>query len=405
MRKSIDVEGIFSTIANEKLAKSWKVRIDHCLEWLAMAPNSTNKLMSITQLKEELEFAKANIELLSEEDYKWLLEQEKSPTIESKKSKKSLTIDSPEFKEALANAPFVCKTHDNSDTEVMDKFKKVATKFTATTKALTDAISKPKVGNKEVSESRSTRWLVQIIKGKDIYYRTLRTANRMSPSILDAKCYVSENAAKQAIVSVVAENADNEAMYFWKIEAKEVLCTESSSRTIELVNSVVEAVEIPDDEKFVLWSNGSNEFFVQIDSTGVRTTKNLDEATKYVSYKSASQAVKKTDKEFPYRFSISTVKNVKPFVLPVEKPVTKAQVRARKPKIKEEWVLYINEFIGGKPVYYSRSAEIKIPNYKSTYNLEDAMRFPSYGAATKAKCKLIKAGFITLEVANVEDCK
>jgi hypothetical protein len=37
--------------------------------------------------------------------------------------------------------------------------------------------------------------------------------------------------------------------------------------------------------------------------------------------------------------------------------------------------------------------------------LNMAKKFPSYGAATKAKCKLIKAGFITLEVANVEDCK
>lgn len=371
------------------------------------------------------------------------------------------------------------------------------------------------------SESQSTRWIVQITKGKDVYYRTLRTANRMSPSIYDAKCYVSESAAKQAVNSVAIENRlltlstvnNGNIAESCVVDVKEVLCTESSSRTIEIVNkprksmdidgpefkealasapfvckihcdseeeppvvkklvdntvkkvrkarkvyliqdkntkqyvtkvdhnnftevelnkdisearlytsmnnaiadckylsrykdtnckAQLEVVEMLDDEKFVLWSNGCNEFFVRIDSTGIRTTKNLDEATRYVSYKSASTAVKKTDKELPYRFSISMVKNVKPPILPVEKPVTKAQVRARKPKVKEEWVLCAN---GTNDVPWYYNGEISIPTGHLTNNLEDAKRFSSYSAATKARDKLIKAGFVALDVANVEDCK
>jgi hypothetical protein len=394
-----------------KRAKLWRNKVEDLIKSVVVA--STEYKNGYQQkLKEELEFAKANIELLSEDDYKWILEQKKSPAVESKKSKKSLSIDSLEFKEALANAPFVCKTHDNSDTEVMDKFKKAATKFTDTTKALTDVISKPKLGNAMSSESRSTRWLVQIIKGKDTYYRTLRTANRMSPSILDAKCYVSENAAKQAANSVAIENRlltlstvnSGNIAESCVVEVKEVLCTESSSRTIELVKPVVEAIEIPDDEKFVLWSNGSNEFFVQIDSTGIRTTKNLDEATKFLSYKSASQAVKKTDEEFPYRFSISAVKNVKSLVLPVEKPVTKAQVRARKPKVKEEWVLYTSGLTTPFQYYHLPSPGL----WDTTTKLGNAKKFSSYSAASKVRHKLIQDGFPGFEVGeskDFEDCK
>jgi hypothetical protein len=158
----------------------------------------------------------------------------------------------------------------------------------------------------------------------------------MSPSILDAKCYVSENAAKQAANSVAIENRlltlstvnNGNIAESCVVEVKEVLCTESSSRTIELVKPVVEAVE---------------------------------------------------------------------------KPITKAQVRARKPKVKEEWVLYTHDF-KGKPWYYH--GEISIPTHQSSMLLEEAKKFPSYGAATKAKCKLIKAGFATLEVAELgEFCK
>jgi len=37
--------------------------------------------------------------------------------------------------------------------------------------------------------------------------------------------------------------------------------------------------------------------------------------------------------------------------------------------------------------------------------LEMAVKFPSYARAVNARFELVKAGFIALDVANVEDCK
>lgn len=449
MRKSINVETVTSAIINKERARMWGTKVTELVQ--NYVASTTFKADWCKKLKEEIEFAKANIELLSEEDYKWLLGYTSGLTLVS------------------------------TDTEVMDK---------------------PKSNNGESSESQSTRWIVQITIGKDIYYRTLKTKNRMSPSIYDAKCYVSENAAKQAIVSVVAENASNPAMSC-VLDVKEVLCTETSSRTIQIVKKPkksmdidspefkkalasapfvckthcdseeppvvkkpvdstvkkvrkskkvyliqdkktkqyvtkvdhsnftevdldkdisearlytsmgnadsdckylsrykdtnckvqLEVVEMPDDEKFVLWSNGSLEFFVRIDSTGIRTTKNIDEATRYVSYKSASTAVKKTDKELPYRFSISTVKNVKPLVLPVEKPVKKV----KEPKVKEEWVLY--QVVGTHPYYYIA------PTNKVTPLLRNATSYPSYAKAANANYNLIKAGEKSFIVEERKNCE
>ena len=470
MRKSINVETVTSALVNTYRAKLWRGKVEELVKSVAVA--STDYVNGYQQkLKGEIEFANANLELLSENDYNWLLEQQKPPTVDS-------TNDvTPSF-----NCKICCDGHFStsdvqgktikSDVEVIAEFKKLIPGFTA-------AADKSKVGDAVATESQSTRWIVQITIGKDIYYRTLKTKNRMSPSIYDAKCYVSENAAKQAANSATIENRlltlatvnSGNIAESCVLDVKEVLCTETSSRTIEIVKKPVdstvkkvrkpkkvyliqdkktkqyvtkvdhsnftevdldkdisearlytsmgtadsdckylsrykdtnckaqlEVVEMPDDEKFVLWSNGSLEFFVRIDSTGIRTTKNIDEATRYVSYKSASTAVKKTDKELPYRFSISTVKNVKPLVLPVEKPVKKV----KEPKVKEEWVLYIKDSTG-TPYYYH--GEISIPTYQSSMKLERAVKFPSYARAVNARFELVKAGFIALDVANVEDCK
>jgi len=484
MRKSINVETVTSTLVNTYRAKLWRGKVEELVKSVAVA--STDYVNGYQQkLKGEIEFANANLELLSENDYNWLLEQEKSPTIESKKSKKSLSIDSPEFKKALAEAPFVCKTHDNEDlrdspdtdppytvseeySKIMGEFNKLASSFTAASNTVKDAISKSVPENTVISESQKKLWVIQMSKGKQIWYKSNNPNSRVTTSIADAELHFTKNNAKYIAGYVCASN---KAIYDlpWpvKVTVKEVLCTESSSRTIELVKPVdstvkkarkpkkvyliqdkktkqyvtyvdhhnleltkyisearlytsmnnaiadckylsrykdtnckaqLEVVEMPDDEKFVLWSNGSNEFFVQVDSTGIRTTKNLDEATKYVSYKSASQAVKKTDEEFPYRFSISAVKNVKSLVLPVEKPVKKV----KEPKVKEEWVLYTKDSTG-TPYYYH--GEISIPTYQSSMKLEMAVKFPSYARAVNARFELVKAGFIALDVANVEDCK
>jgi hypothetical protein len=239
MRKSINVESLFNSITKAKLAKGWKARFCDWLDFLsssAIGSESWNKYESA--IARELEFAKANIEFLSEEDYKWLLEQEKSPTIESKKSKKSLNIDSPEFKEALANAPFVCKTHDNSDTEVMDKFKKAATKFTATTKALTDAISKPKLTISS-TESQKRFWVVQITKGKKVWYKTSSsfTDGYVPSSINDAALYYEKADAEYYAKFIKPSNKDLYKLPFpVKVTVKEVLCTESSLVLLNLLN-------------------------------------------------------------------------------------------------------------------------------------------------------------------------
>lgn len=483
MRKSINVETVTSALVNTYRAKLWRGKVEELVKSVAVA--STDYVNGYQQkLKGEIEFANANLELLSEEDYKWLLEQQKSST---------------DIIELPPKTHGVRETYNKSDTEIMDKFKSVLDK------CATKNVDKSKSSNSEFSESQSTRWIVQITIGKDIYYRTLRTKNRMSPSIYDAKCYVSENAAKQAIVSVVAENASDSAMYFWAIAAKEVLCTETSSRTIEIVKkpkksmdidspefkkalasapfvckthcdseelpivkkpvdstvkkvrkpkkvyliqdkktkqyvtkvdhsnftevdldkdisearlytsmgnadsdckylsrykdknckAQLEVVEMPDDEKFVLWSNGPLEFFVRIDSTGIRTTKNIDEATRYVSYKSASTAVKKTDKELPYRFSFSTVKNVKPLVVPVEKPVKKV----KEPKIKEEWVLY--DVTTGKNLYYRGDSVTS--SWYLTDKLEEAKKFPTYSSAVKVNYKLVNLGYANFSLSESKD--
>lgn len=389
MRKSIDVEAVTASLVNAHRSKLWRNKVEDLIKSVVVA-STEYKSGYQQQLKEELEFANANLDLLSEEDYKWLLEQQKSPTTKTTKDalpsfncklccdgyfsasdvqgklKDELTINSPEFKEALANAPFVCKIHDNSDVAVMDKFKEVVPGFTAVNAS--GVVKKARKARKVyfIQDKKTKQYVTKVDHS---YF----TEVDLDKDIFEARLYTSKNLA------------DDDCNFLSRY--KDTDCK------VQL-----EVVEMPDDEKFVLWSNGCNEFFVRIDSTGIKTTKHLDEATRYVSYKSASTAVKKTDKELPYRFSISTVKNVKPLVVPVEKPVKKV----KEPKVKEEWVLYING-MNGVPWYYN--GEINVPSYHSTNDLKDAVKFSSYGAATKAKCKLIKAGFITLDVANVEDCK
>lgn len=154
MRKSINVETVFGTLTKEVLAKGWKTRVDNYLEWLQVSIDREQQVRSTIGLRDEIEFAKANIELLSEKDYNWLLEQEKSPTIEPKKSKRSLSIDSPEFKKALAEAPFVCKTH--CDSEELPIVKKPAD-------STVKKVRKPKVKEEWV--------LYDVTTGKNLYYR------------------------------------------------------------------------------------------------------------------------------------------------------------------------------------------------------------------------------------------
>lgn len=466
MRKSINVETVTSAIINKERARMWSTKVTELVQ--NYVANTTFKTEYGKQLKEELEFANANLELLSENDYNWLLEQQKSPTIDSTNDTTTTSFNCKICCDGHFSASAVQGKTAKSDVEVIAEFKKLIPGFTA-------AADKSKVGDAVATESQSTRWIVQITIGKDIYYRTLKTKNRMSPSIYDAKCYVSENAAKQAANSATIENRlltlatvnSGNIAESCVLDVKEVLCTETSSRTIEIVkkpvNSTVkkvrkpkkvyliqdkktkqyvtkvdhsnftevdldrdisearlytsmgnadsdckylsrykdtnckvqlEVVEMPDDEKFVLWSNGSLEFFVRIDSTGIKTTKNIDEATRYVSYKSASTAVKKTDKELPYRFSFSTVKNVKPLVVPVEKPVKKV----KEPKVKEEWVLYKAT---PTSTFYYQSAML---GWSLVPKLEDATKFSSYSAA-KAKCKLAKTDILGLEVGESKDCK
>jgi hypothetical protein len=284
MRKSINVETVTSAIINKERARMWSTKVTELVQ--NYVASTTFKTEYGKQLKEELEFANANLELLSENDYNWLLEQQKSPTVDSTESKRSLSIDSPEFKEALASAPFVCKTH--CDSEELPIVKKPVD-------STVKKVRKPK--KVYLIQDKKTKQYVSKVDHSNF------TEVDLDKSLSEARLYTSMG------------NADSDCKY---------------------LSRYLEVVEMSDDEKFVLWSNGSNEFFVQVDSTGIRTTKNLDEATKYVSYKSASQAVKKTDEELPYRFSISTVKNVKPLVVPVEKPVIKKKAKVRKPKIKEE---------------------------------------------------------------------
>ena len=461
MRKSIDVEAVTTTLVNAQRAKLWRNKVEDLIKSVVVA-STEYKSGYQQQLKEELEFAKANIELLSEDDYKWLLEQEKSPVAESNNG----VI--PSF-----NCKICCDGHFSasdvqgktikSDVEVIAEFKKLIPGFTA-------AADKLKVGDAVATESQKKFWVVQITKGKKVWYKTSGSFKDgyVSPSIDDASLYYTKADAAYFATFIKPGNTRIYNLPFpVKVTVKKVVYTENASRTVELVKPVdstvkkvrkskkvyliqdkktkqyvtyvdhhnleltkyisearlytsmnnaiadckylsrykdtnckaqLEVVEMPDDEKFVLWSNGSLEFFVRIDSTGIRTTKNIDEATRYVSYKSASTAVKKTDKELPYRFSISTVKNVKPLVVPVEKPVKKV----KEPKVKEEWVLYING-ARGVPWYYN--GEISIPTYQSSMKLEMAVKFPSYARAVNARFELVKAGFIALDVANVEDCK
>jgi hypothetical protein len=384
MRKSINVETVTSAIINKERARMWGTKVTELVQ--NYVASTTFKADWCKKLKEELEFANANLELLSENDYNWLLEQQKSPTgiielppkthgvretynkadteimdkfksvLDKRATKKSMDIDSPEFKKALAEAPFVCKTHCDSDVN-----------FTVVSKTTDSTVKKVRKPKK-----------VYLIQDK----KTKQYVTYVDHHNLELTKYISETRLYTSM-----GNADSDCKYLSRY--KDTNCK------VQL-----EVVEMPDDEKFVLLDQARNnkEYFVRIGSTGVEITKNIDEAARYVSYKSASTAVKKTDKELPYRFSIAPVKNVKPLVLPVEKPVKKV----KEPKVKEEWVLYING-ARGVPWYYN--GEISIPTYQSSMMLEMAKKFSSYGAATKAKCKLIKAGFITLDVANVEDCK
>ena len=349
MRKSINVETVTSALVNTYRAKLWRGKVEELVKSVAVA--STDYVNGYQQkLKGEIEFANANLDLLSENDYNWLLEQQKSPTVDSTESKRSLSIDSPEFKEALASAPFVCKTHCESEEEdnlpdspendpaytvpskisaLMDEFNKLPPYDSLASSTVKGPINKSKLSI-AATESQKRFWVVQITKGKKVWYKTSSsfTDGYISSSINDAALYTTKTDAEYYAKFIKPSNKDLYKLPFpVKVTVKEVLCTESSSRTIELVKPVVEAIE---------------------------------------------------------------------------KPITKAQVRARKPKVKEEWVLYING-ARGVPWYYN--GEINVPSYYSTTDLKDAVKFSSYGAATKAKCKLIKAGFITLDVANVEDCK
>lgn len=378
MRKSINVETVTSALVNTYRAKLWRGKVEELVKSVAVA--STDYVNGYQQkLKGEIEFANANLELLSENDYNWLLEQQKSPTdiielppkthgvretynksdteimdkfksvLDKCATKKSMDIDSPEFKKALASAPFVCKTHCESDVNF--------TVVSKTTDSTVKKVRKPKKA-----------YLIQDKKTKQYGTYVDHHNLELTKDISEARLYTSMG------------NADSDCTYLSRY--KDTNCK------VQL-----EVVEMPDDEKFVLWSNGSLEFFVRIDSTGIRTTKNIDEATKYVSYKSASTAVKKTDKELPYRFSISTVKDVKPLVLPVEKPVKKV----KEPKIKEEWVLY--QVVGTHPYYYIA------PTNKVTPLLRNATSYPSYAKAANANYNLIKAGEKSFIVEERKNCE
>lgn len=453
MRKSINVETVFGTLTKEVLAKGWKARIGDWLSFLSSSAfGSEQWKMYETAIKADIEFAKANIELLSEEDYKWLLGYTSGLTLVS------------------------------TDTEIMGK---------------------PKSSNGESSESQSTRWIVQITIGKDIYYRTLRTKNRMSPSIYDAKCYVSENAAKQAANSATIENRlftlatvnSGNIAESCVVDVKEVLCTETSSRTIEIVKKPKKSMDIDSPEfkkalaeaPFVCKTHCESEEEDNLPDSPEnhpaytvpsKISALTDEFNKLPPYDSlASSTVKgainkskltiaatesqkkfwvvqitkgkkvwyKTSGSFKDGYVSSSINdaalyytkpdaayfatfikpgnnnNIYKLPFPVKvtvkevvytenasrtvelvKPVDSTVKKVRKPKVKEEWVLYINGING---ILRYHTGEINIPSYYWTTDLKDAVKFPSYGAATKAKCKLIKAGFITLDVANVEDCK
>ena len=350
MRKSINVETVTSTLVNTYRAKLWRGKVEELVKSVAVA--STDYVNGYQQkLKGEIEFANANLDLLSENDYNWLLEQQKSPTVDSTESKRSLSIDSPEFKKALAEAPFVCKIH--CDSEELPIVKKPVDSTV-----------------KKVRKSKKV-YLIQDKKTKQ-YVTKVDHSNftevDLDKSLSEARLYVNKKLA------------EDDSAYLSRY--KDTNC-----------KAQLEVVEMPDDEKFVLWSSGSLEFFVRIDSTGIRTTKNIDEATRYVSYKSASTAVKRTDKELPYRFSISEVKNVKPLVPPAEKPVKKV----KEPKVKEEWVLYQTT---PTSTFYYQSAML---GWSLVPKLENATKFPSYSAAAKANFKLAKTDILGLEVGESKD--
>lgn len=461
MRKSINVETVFGTLTKEVLATGWKARVGDWLSYLSNSAFGSEQWKKYeAAIRGEIEFANANLDLLSENDYKWLLEQQKSPTVNP-------TNDvTPSF-----NCKICCDGHFSasavqgktikSDVEVIAEFKKLIPGFTA-------AADKLKVGDAVATESQKKLWVVQITKGKKVWYKTSGSFKDgyVSPSIDDASLYYTKADAAYFATFIKPGNTRIYNLPFpVKVMLKEVVYTENASRTVELVKPVdstvkkvrkpkkvyliqdkktkqyvtkvdhsnftevdldkdisearlytsmgnadsdckylsrykdtnckvqLEVVEMPDDEKFVLWSNGSLEFFVRIDSTGIRTTKNIDEAARYVSYKSASTAVKKTDKELPYRFSIAPVKNVKPLVLPVEKPVKKV----KEPKVKEEWVLY--QVVGTHPYYYIA------PTNKVTPLLRNATSYPSYAKAANANYNLIKAGEKSFIVEERKNCK
>ena len=459
MRKSIDVETVTSTLVNTYRAKLWRGKVEELVKSVAVA--STDYVNNYQQkLKGEIEFANANLELLSENDYNWLLEQQKPPTVDS-------TNDvTPSF-----NCKICCDGHFStsdvqgktikSDVEVIAEFKKLLPGFTA-------AADKLKIGDAVATESPKLLWVVQVANGKDVWYKSTKAFkdNCVTSSINDANLYYTKADAEFYAKFMKAHNkGTSKRRSPVKVTVKEVVYTENASRTVELVKPVdstvkkvrkpkkvyliqdkktkqyvtkvdhsnftevdldkdisearlytsmgnadsdckylsrykdtnckvqLEVVEMPDDEKFVLWSNGSLEFFVRIDSTGIKTTKNIDEAIRYVSYKSAFIVVKKIDKELPYRFSISTVKNVKPLVLPVEKPVKKV----KEPKIKEEWVLY--QVVGTHPYYYIA------PTNKVTPLLRNATSYPSYAKAANANYNLIKAGEKSFIVEERKNCE
>ena len=267
MRKSINVETVFGTLTKEVLAKGWKARIGDWLSYLSnSAFGSEQWKMYETAIKADIEFAKANIELLSEEDYKWLLGYTSGLTLVS------------------------------TDTEVMGK---------------------PKSSNGESSESQSTRWIVQITKGKKVWYKTSGSFKDgyVSPSIDDASLYYTKADAAYFATFIKPGNTRIYNLPFpVKVTLKEVVYTENASRTVELV-----------------------------------------------------------------------------------KPVDSTVKKVRKPKVKEEWVLY--QVVGTHPYYYIA------PTNKVTPLLRNATSYPSYAKAANANYNLIKAGEKSFIVEERKNCK
>ena len=316
MRKSINVETVFGTLTKEVLAKGWKARIGDWLSFLSSSAfGSEQWKMYETAIKADIEFAKANIELLSEEDYKWLLGYTSGLTLVSTDTVDSTNDVTPSF-----NCKICCDGHFSasdvqgktikSDVEVIAAFKKLIPGFTA-------AAAKLKVGDAVATESQKKLWVVQITKGKKVWYKTSGSFKDgyVSPSIDDASLYYTKADAAYFATFIKPGNTRIYNLPFpVKVMLKEVVYTENASRTVELV-----------------------------------------------------------------------------------KPVDSTVKKVRKPKVKEEWVLY--QVVGTHPYYYIA------PTNKVTPLLRNATSYPSYAKAANANYNLIKAGEKSFIVEERKNCK